>query len=267
MNKREEIHNAMKIALIQAGIDWSDTRKNGGRMMKAVGENPGADLYILPEMFSTGFNGICEKEPSASLGLMKSLAEEYGCAVTGSIALELSDGTKVNRFYFVTPGRVEYYDKRHLFSYGGEHLNFTGGKKRKVVTWKGVRFLLTVCYDLRFPVWSRNRGDYDVMLCVASWPVSRRYAWDCLLKARAIENQCFVAAVNRVGSDPSCVYNGGSVLLDPWGGEIVHCPDDCESVVCGDINIESLTEFRRNFPALNDADEFVIASTSDITPD
>lgn len=105
------------------------------------------------------------------------------------------------------------------------------------------------------------------MLCVASWPVSRRYAWDCLLKARAIENQCFVAAVNRVGSDPSCVYNGGSVLLDPWGGEIVHCPDDCESVVCGDIDIESLTEFRRNFPALNDADEFVIASTSDITSD
>lgn len=257
----------MKIALIQAGIDWSDTRKNGERMMKAVGENPGADLYILPEMFSTGFNGICEKEPSASLGLMKSLAEEYGCAVAGSIALELSDGTKVNRFYFVTPGRVEYYDKRHLFSYGGEHLNFTGGKERKVVTWKGVRFLLTVCYDLRFPVWSRNRGDYDVMLCVASWPVSRRYAWDCLLKARAIENQCFVAAVNRVGSDPSCVYNGGSVLLDPWGGEIVHCPDDCESVVCGDIDIESLTEFRRNFPALNDADEFVIASTSDITSD
>ncbi|MDD6254084.1 MAG: nitrilase family protein [Bacteroidales bacterium] len=249
----------MRIALVQAGIDWSETGKNNERTNRAVNGNPGADLYLLPEMFSTGFNGICEKDPAESLGTMKELAARNNCAVAGSIAVELDSGLKVNRFYFVTPDSVTYYDKRHLFSYGGEHLNFTGGTERTVVQWKGIRFLLTVCYDLRFPVWSRNRRDYDVMLCVASWPVQRRYAWDTLLRARAIENQCFVAAVNRVGDDPSCHYNGGSVLLDPWGREIAGCPDGEESVITGEIKMESLAELRRTFPVLDDADNFVLS--------
>ncbi|MGM9766655.1 MAG: nitrilase-related carbon-nitrogen hydrolase [Candidatus Cryptobacteroides sp.] len=249
----------MKIALVQAGIDWSEIRKNNGRAKRAVLDNPGADLYLLPEMFSTGFNGICEKEPAGSLETMKELASANNCAVAGSIAVELDSGLKVNRFYFVTPDSVTYYDKRHLFSYGGEHLNFTGGDVRTVVQWKGIRFLLTVCYDLRFPVWSRNRRDYDVMLCVASWPVQRRYAWDTLLRARAIENQCFIAAVNRVGDDPSCHYNGGSVLLDPLGREIAGCPDGEESVITGEIKMESLAELRRTFPVLDDADNFVLS--------
>ena len=127
-----------------------------------------------------------------------------------------------------------------------------------IVEWKGLRILLLVCYDLRFPVWSRNRGDYDMIIYVASWPSSRRFAWDSLLRARAIENQCFVAGVNRVGTDPSCVYDGGSVLLDPYGMTIASCTDSMEEVAEGDVNLNILNEYREKFPVLNDAETFVL---------
>ncbi|MGM9748929.1 MAG: amidohydrolase [Candidatus Cryptobacteroides sp.] len=248
----------MKISLIQSDIIWAKPEANVKRMIDAIGSNPGADLYILPEMFSTGFNGECEMEPSATLEAMKGIASEKGCAVAGSIALQLIGGEKVNRFYFVSPDGEFHYDKRHLFTYSGEDKRFTSGKERVIVKWKGVRILLTVCYDLRFPVWSRNRGDYDLMLCVASWPQTRRFAWDSLLRARAIENQCYVAGVNRIGSDPSCRYDGGSVLLDPFGKVIASCADSKEQVAEGEIKIDYLEECRRKFPVLDDADDFKI---------
>lgn len=249
----------MRISLIQMDIVWGDPQANCQKMRSFVAENPGADLYVLPEMFSTGFNGDAELLENGSVGTleaMKSVAAGFDCAVAGSVAV--SDGHKRwNRFYFVKPdGSVATYDKKHLFTYSGEQNLVNAGAERVIVEWRGVRFLLLVCYDLRFPVWARNRGDYDTILCVASWPTVRRYPWDTLLRARAIENQCFVAGVDRVGTDPSCVYNGGSVLLDPWGQPVAACPDDTECLVSAELDLVSLEKFRASFPVLDDADDF-----------
>lgn len=249
----------MLVALLQSDIVWGEPQANISRIQNLLESSARADLYVLPEMFSTGFNGVCESEPAESLAWMKEMSSKYSCAFVGSIALEVSskDGRseKRNRLYFVKPGAdVCFYDKRHLFSYAGEHLSFTAGEDRVVVEWMGVRFLLLVCYDIRFPVWIRNHEDYDAMICVASWPQSRRYPWDILLRARAIENQSFVIAVNRVGSDPSNVYNGGSVLLDPYGGVLAACEDGKEQLLLADLDMTLLSAARDSFPVLKDRD-------------
>ena len=256
----------MKIAIVQTDIIWGDVQANISRAKQLIESRSGADLYLLPEMFTSGFNGISENEAlqnrsetsGAGLEFLQSQARKMNCALSGSLCLQESGGKKVNRMYFVTPDSTISYDKRHLFGYGGEGEQYKAGSERVISEWKGVRFLLSVCYDLRFPVWLRNRGDYDVLLCVASWPESRRFAWDSLLRARAIENQCFVAACNRVGQDPSCIYNGGSVLLDPLGREITSCPDSKEDIAIGEADMEELKLQRRAFPVLADSDDFRI---------
>lgn len=249
----------MKIAVIQTDIAWGEIGANIASARSMMDREPGADLYVLPEMFTTGFNSNCESAPSAGLAFMQEEARRRDCAVAGSIALGLENGKRVNRFYFATPDSVEFYDKRHLFNYGGEGRQYIAGNRRSIVRWKGLRFLLTVCYDLRFPVWSRNRNDYDVMLCVASWPVQRRYAWDTLLRARAIENQCYVVAANRVGKDPSCAYDGGSVILDPLGKPVAACRDGVSEIIVGEVSMETLAELRSSFPVLADGDEFSLS--------
>lgn len=250
----------MKIALLQSDIEWAMPCRNRFGAEAMMASAPGCDLYVLPEMFSTGFctspEGVAEPEPCDSLKWMKDSAEMFSAAIAGSVAVE-ENGRFFNRFYFVTPdGNSVHYDKRHLFTYGGEHLKFTAGKERKIVEYKGVRILLQVCYDLRFPVWSRNRGDYDMALYVASWPETRADAWRQLLKARAIENQCFVAGVNRIGTDPSNSYCGGTMLIDPYGKVIAECADGMESVAVAEISMEELAAFRQKFPVLDDADDF-----------
>ncbi len=223
-----------------------------------MSHNKGADLYVLPEMFSTGFctNPVDIAESKGySLKWMKKTAAAMNAAIAGSVAIK-EKGRYYNRFYFVKPdGAVTWYDKKHLFTYGGEHLHFTPGEKRVIVEWRGVRILLEVCYDLRFPVWSRNRGDYDMILYVASWPTPRVEAWSALLVARAIENQCYVAGVNRVGVDPSCEYCGGSVIIDPYGHTMAACPRGVESEAEAVIDIDLLIDFKRKFPVLRDADK------------
>lgn len=250
----------MKIALLQSDIEWAMPCRNRFGAEAMIASAPGCDLYVLPEMFSTGFctspEGVAEPEPCDSLKWMKDNAEMFSAAIAGSVAVE-ENGRFFNRFYFVTPdGNAVHYDKRHLFTYGGEHLKFTAGNERKIVEYKGVRILLQVCYDLRFPVWSRNRGDYDLALYVASWPETRADAWRQLLKARAIENQCFVAGVNRIGTDPSNSYCGGTMLIDPYGKVIAECADGMESVAVAEISMEELAAFRQKFPVLDDADDF-----------
>ncbi len=252
----------MKIVILQTDIYWANPKKNlecAEEMLKKYAE---VDLFVLPEMFSTGFctqpQGIAEPVESESLVWMKRVAAERNCAIAGSVAIE--DGGKFfNRFYFVHPdGLVQSYDKKHLFTYGGEHKQFTPGTERVIVSYKGVRFLMQICYDLRFPVWSRNRGDYDVALYVASWPVPRIEAWKALLRARAIENQCYVVAVNRVGEDPNCSYCGGSEVINPYGKTIAVCED---YKVCGAeavIDMDVLEDFRKKFPVLTDADDFCL---------
>ena len=250
----------MKITLLQQDIVWGDPETNRKKAEKLMAEGSGTELYVLPEMFSTGFMVAQEptKEPveGDTLRWMKQQAAIYGAAIGGSVAV--TDGERLyNRFYFVKPdGSIEHYDKRHLFTYSGENKWFTPGEKRVVVTFRGVRFLLEVCYDLRFPVWTRNKGDYDAIIYVANWPVSRAAAWQVLLRARAIENQCFVVGVNRVGCDPFSQYKGGSVLLNPYGEPIVACEEDKEQAMTGRIELNELEEMRRKFPVLNDADRF-----------
>ena len=248
----------MKVTILQRDILWGDICANLTRASEAVDACPGADLYVLPEMFTTGFcvkpEGIAESLEGETLRWMKSKAAQTGAAMAGSVPV-CHEGKYYNRFYFVKPdGTVTQYDKKHLFTYGGEHHHFTAGDKRVIVEWKGVRILLEICYDLRFPMWARNRKDYDMIIYVASWPTPRVEAWKSLLTARAIENQCFVAGVNRVGNDPSNQYCGGSRLIDPYGKIMAECEDGVEMAVTADIDMEMLNAFREKFPVLNDAD-------------
>ena len=252
----------MKISLVQTDIVWGEPEANLAAAASLMAQQPGADLYVLPEMFTTGFatqpGAKLDEHPERTLAWMKARAAEGDCAVAGSVAMR--DGDRcVNRFFFVKPdGSVTRYDKRHLFTYGGEKDRFSGGDERVVVAWRGFRFLLLVCYDLRFPVWMRNRNDYDAILLVANWPVVRQDAWETLVKARAIENQCFVAGVNRVGSDPVCEYLGGSTLYNPFGEPLARCRDGMESVATGKLSMAMLEEYRSKFPVLEDADDFIL---------
>lgn len=248
----------MKITILQRDIVWADPTKNVQRADEAIDGNPGSDLYVLPEMFSTGFctqpEGIAEPAENRTVSWMKAKASQTGAAIAGSIAVH-EDGRYYNRFHFVTPdGNVTTYDKKHLFTFGGEHNRFTAGSERVIVAYKGFRILLEICYDLRFPVWSRNRGDYDMIIYVASWPTPRVEAWKALLTARAIENQCYVAGVNRVGEDPGNNYCGGSRVIDPYGKIMAECEDGREMEVTVEVDMEVLEAFRAKFPVLDDAD-------------
>ena len=248
----------MKVTILQRNIEWANPALNIQRADEAIDRNAGADLYVLPEMFSTGFctqpEGIAEPSNSDTLRWMQRKAAETNAAIAGSVAIE-EQGKYYNRFYFVKPdGSVAHYDKKHLFTYGGEHMRFTAGDERVIVEWRGVRILLEVCYDLRFPIWARNRGDYDMILYVASWPTPRVAAWSALLVARAIENQCYVAGVNRVGTDPACEYCGGSVIIDPYGKAMATCADNTECEATAEIDMQALEAFREKFPVLKDAD-------------
>ncbi len=252
----------MKTALVQYDIVWADPAANRRRLDSVLDGMPAVDLVVLPEMFSTGFatqpEGIAEEAPSATLEWMKEKARKMDCAIAGSVALHDAEGYH-NRFWFVKPdGEVTVYDKHHLFTYSGEHHRFTRGEDRVVVEWRGFRFLLNVCYDLRFPVWSRNRKDYDAAIYVASWPSVRQFPWDTLLRARAIENQCYVLGVNRVGKDPSCEYGGGTAAVDPYGATMAACASGREETVIVRLDMEVLEAFRAKFPVLDDAESFEI---------
>lgn len=254
----------MNVCLVQMNIRWGDVEGNLNYLDKMLSAVAGSDLYVLPEMFTTGFatsaDSAPETEPSAGLEWMRAFAASRNAAVCGSIALDLgSSGACVNRMFFVSPdGGVTVYDKRHLFGYGGEAERFSAGNRRVVVEYHGVRFLLAVCYDLRFPVWLRNRKDYDAMIIVANWPSVRRQAWDMLVRARAIENQCHVLAVNRVGSDPSCSYGGGTVAVGPDGSVVASVPDGVSGICSSSLDMDALRSFRKSFPVLDDADSFIL---------
>jgi predicted amidohydrolase len=240
---------------------WGNPAENRLRLQQQIEAQPGADLYVLTEMWSTGFainpEGVAERD-EASLQWMKDMAAQMQAAIAGSLAIE-QDGSFHNRLYFVKPdGEVEYYDKRHLFSYGGEDKYYSPGTERVVVEWKGVRFLLTVCYDLRFPVWMRWSDDYDAILCVANWPTVRIDSWQTLLRARAIENQCYVVGVNRVGKDPNCDYCGCSAIINPYGQTIAECEKDKECSMEAVFDMEKLNAYRVKFPALKEKDKFEI---------
>lgn len=250
----------MKVTLLQRDIYWCDPERNLREIERMVAKASETDLMVMPEMFQTGFcmtpADIAEKsEHSATLSWMKHIAMMRQCALAGSIAVE-EGGKYYNRFYFVFPdGTVRHYDKRHLFTYGGEQQVYVPGEGRVVVSYKEVRILLQVCYDLRFPGWARNRGDYDLILYVANWPASRISVWDTLLRARAIENQCYVVGVNRIGTDLSSIYCGHSVAIDAYGRDLI-CMGEEEACCSFSIDLAVLRAFRKKFPVLEDRDRF-----------
>ncbi|MCX7553666.1 amidohydrolase [Marinicella sp. S1101] len=258
--------STLNIAAVQYDIKWLDKPANFTALEALVNDHlsthGAVDLLLLPETFSTGFClqdvSVSEaQDGGADLSWMQAQAKQHRCVVAGTVFVRQGD-KKANRFYWVSPdGSVAYYDKRHLFRLGNEGDYVVQGRMRKVFEIKGIRILPQVCYDLRFPVWSRNRQDYDLMVNVANWPAARRHVWDILLKARAMENQVYVVGVNRVGEDGLGVaHSGGSCVLDYVGEPLVSAEDDSQAVIRSELDFSALEQFKRDFPAFLDADEF-----------
>ncbi|HRW20475.1 MAG TPA: amidohydrolase [Bacteroidales bacterium] len=252
----------LRISLVQNNPVWENKKANLAKLDTIISEISDTDIIVLPEMFTTGFTMrtrlLAEDMQGNSVKWMQNHARERNIAICGSIII--SDGTKYyNRFLFVTPQEVYYYDKRHLFRMGEEELSYNAGNSRIIINFRGWRILLQVCYDLRFPVWSRNRNDYDILINTANWPSARRKVWDTLLKARAIENQCVVAACNRVGVDGRYIeYNGGSGFINERGELIKQAQDNKEEVLQCKLSLSKLQDFRNVFPAWKDADNYRI---------
>lgn len=248
----------MKITGLNLDIIWKNKTANFQSIEKEL-QDQEADLFLLPEMFSTGFcmdaSEVSDKNQE-SLEFLKKMAREKNAAFCGSAPVE--DFRKFyNRMYFVQPDfQVEFYDKRHLFSFSGEDKVYTPGKERVIVNYKGFRILLQVCYDLRFPVFARNNDDYDVILYAANWPEKRVGAWGHLLKARAIENLSFVFGLNRIGTDGNNLfYQESSHCFFADGKEISQKQGN---IVSAQLDAEELKSFRNHFQFLNDRDAFSI---------
>lgn len=254
----------MKLTLVQTDIIWESKIKNLERIGEQISEIPaGTDIVILPEMFNTGFSlnpgDLSEPTYSETFEWMQSMAQKHICGICGSYIVS-EDNHYYNRWIFISPDNEKWsYDKRHLFSPGDEDKMFTHGRERVVFNYRGLRVCPNICYDLRFPVWSKNRNDYDLLINSSNWPESRRDVWITLLKARAIENQCFAAGVNRIGIDGTGIkYCGDSMILGPLGEIIASGNQNTECLVSADISLDNLYDFRERFPVLNDGDDFKI---------
>jgi omega-amidase len=272
--------STLTITTIQSNLFWEDKAANLRMFEQKIQSiTDKTEIIILPEMFSTGFSMqpqlIAETMSGETVEWMKRVSNENGIVLTGSIMTE-EEGKYYNRLIWMLPnGQYGYYDKRHLFAYGEEDKHYSSGNKRLIASVKGWKINLQICYDLRFPVWSRNRvfdsaqtlvqntstplgAEYDVLIYVANWPERRSHAWKTLLCARAIENQCYVVGVNRVGDDGKNIhYSGNSLVIDPMGQVLYHMADE-EDINTITITKEKLEEVRAKFPFLNDADDFII---------
>ena len=261
----------MRISIVQSTIHWENPEANRAMFAEKILPLKGAtDLVVLPEMFTTGFSmragHLAEGMNGPTIQWMHELASEIDAAIVGSFSC-LIDENSLNRLVFMRPdGKYDFYDKRHLFSLGGENEHFTPGRKRLTVTWRDWRFCPLICYDLRFPAWSRNtlgsfvsglEPYYDVLLYVANWPSKRAHHWRSLLTARAIENQAFVVGVNMVGTDGNSLeYTGDSSIIDFSGQLLSHISNGQESVQTLSLSKEDLIAYRQQLPFLADADAF-----------
>lgn len=254
----------MKVTILQTDIEWGSPRGNILRVEQLMAQELDSDLYVLPEMWSTGFAtepfGIAEEEDSSvALEWMKTKAKELYCAICGSLAIHV-DGYFRNRHYFVDgrKGTVQHYDKHHLFSYGHEDDYYTSGDSHTVVAYEGFRFLLVTCYDLRFPMWSRYNAQYpyDAIICVANWPERRQNAWHILTRSRAIENQAYLIGCNRVGDDSYNHYRGCSAIISPIGRTLAKCKANEPDTTSFLLDLESLEHKRTKFKVLEERDFF-----------
>ena len=255
---------------IQSSLHWEDKKANLQMLEEKIFSiSQPTEIVVLPEMFSTGFSmqpkKLAETMDGETVEWMKRIAAKKKIILTGSVIIE-EDRNFYNRLVWVLPnGQIGYYDKRHLFAYGDEDQHYTAGKKRLIASVKGWKINLMVCYDLRFPVWSRQQGDfeYDVLIYVANWPERRVHAWTTLLRARAIENQSYVIGVNRTGDDGNKIpYTGESMAVDPMG-EILYHKNDEEDVFTVTLDKSHLEKTREKFPFWKDADRFKIITNSE----
>jgi predicted amidohydrolase len=254
----------LRVTLVQAGLHWQDPAANRAAFDARLGAlGAGAtDLVVLPEMFTTGFSmdsaSLAEPAAGPTVAWLRGWARRLDAAVMGSVMTR--DGERcVNRLWFATPdGALQQYDKRHLFRMAGEHEHFAAGSASLVVVFRGWRIAPLVCYDLRFPVWSRRRPgfDYDLLVYVANWPARRAHAWRQLLVARAIENQSYVVGVNRVGADGTGIAHDGDSVAHDFLGMPVAALGSAATEATAALDLAALREFRERFPAHLDADRF-----------
>lgn len=279
--------STLTITTIQANLHWEDKAANLQLFEERIRNlKEKTEVVVLPEMFSTGFSmqakKLAETMEGPAVTWMKKLSAERKIILTGSLIIE-EEGHYYNRLVWMLPnGQYGYYDKRHLFAYGDEDQHYTSGNKRLIASVKGWKINLLVCYDLRFPVWSRQQQsvvsttlsdeaqtsgpssalrtdpEYDLLIYVANWPERRNHAWKTLLQARAIENQCYVVGVNRVGNDGNSIYySGDSMVIDALGAVLYTKPHE-EDVFTITLQKETLEETRNKLPFLKDADRFII---------
>ncbi len=251
----------MKIALFQTKLAWENPEINRTFIEEYfLNENESFDLFIIPEMFSSGFTmnpeNVAETMNGETVSWMKALALKKDCAVCGSLVIS-ENNNFYNRFIFVNPnGKINFYDKRHLFTLAGEHERYSKGNKKVIIEYKDWKICPQICYDLRFPIFSRNHENYDLLLYVANWPKPRINAWDILLKARAVENMCFVIGVNRIGLDENNhEYVGHSQVIDELGNTITYA-DDNLGVFITNLDKQKMHETRKKLNFLKDKDDF-----------
>lgn len=254
--------NSLSVSLVQTQLIWEDPMKNKAHFDDLL-QGLQTDLVVLPEMFTTGFsmnpNELAEEEDGPTLAWLKAKARELDAAITGSVIIH-EKGKYYNRLFFVLPnGNYQTYNKRHLFTYAGEHHHYTAGSNKLTLDYKGWKICPMVCYDLRFPVWSRNTEDYDLLIYVANWPERRNHPWKSLLVARAIENQCYTIGLNRVGEDGNGIsHSGDSIVLDPLGEKVAAANPLIEEVITTQISKAELQKVRDRFQFLADRDEFTL---------
>lgn len=262
----------LTFSLIQTHLFWEDKSANLSMFEKKImGIKERTEIVVLPEMFSTGFSmkpaSLAETMDGVTVQWMKKMAADRKIVLTGSVIIE-EEGKYFNRLIWALPdGSLGYYDKRHRFAFAGEDKEYTAGHKRLIAQVKGWKINLQICYDLRFPVWARQHivdtPEYDILLYVANWPERRSHAWKSLLTARAIENQCYVIGVNRVGNDGNGIrHSGDSMVVDALGTNLWHSVNE-ESVHTITLEREPLQEVRDRFPFWKDADNFKIIPKED----
>lgn len=257
-------NDTLNVCGIQTNLSWEAADVNRAQFDEIIEQIPNyIDVIVLPEMFTTGFSmnpdGLAETMDGPTVSWMKNWAAKMDAALCGSIIIEENENY-FNRLLFVHPcGKIEHYDKRHLFSFAGEHKKYKGGHQQKIVTFRDWRICLNVCYDLRFPIWARNKNElYDVVLYVANWPEVRIEAWSTLLRARAMENQAYAIGINRIGRDGNDNhYNGQSAIIDMGGNYLCQGHEE-DALLIQTLSLEKLSKFRQRFSFLADADKFEI---------
>jgi predicted amidohydrolase len=251
----------LTVSLIQCPLVWENAEANRQQFERRLAKLEKTDLVLLPEMFNSGFSMNSEKIAEAVGGptetWMRAMASQYDCAIAGSIAVRDGNGIS-NRMLFVTPQEIHYYDKRHLFRMSGENNHYLAGAERRIVYWRDWRLCLQVCYDLRYPVWSRNCGDFDALIYVANWPATRSYHWRQLIIARAIENQTCVLGLNRIGDDDNGIHYSGDSMAIAADGEILLDGKDEDGIFTTVLDAERQVNYREKFPSHLDGDDFIL---------